>query len=264
MPLRYVIIRDDDTNALTPIDCLETIYRPFLDHNLPVSLAVIPCVDTRICRTTGEAECYLPNPTTALADRIPIGKNPKLVHYLSSTAYELAMHGCYHTQNEFDMQDRAQVIQCIETGFKHFLEAGLQKPTAFVAPYEAISKVAFSELVKQFATLSSNWYSLKKVPYAFWPALTLKKLSGNQHWRAAHCLCLSRPQQFFSSIPYTLDEIIEYIENNQLTILLTHWWEFFDNEGARKKALLHELARYLAASPTIKVVTLNRNPLTLL
>ena len=37
--MRYVILRDDDTNALTPIECLETLYRPFLDRGLPVNLA---------------------------------------------------------------------------------------------------------------------------------------------------------------------------------------------------------------------------------
>ena len=40
--MRYVILRDDDTNALTPVACLERLYRPFLDRGLPVSLAAIP------------------------------------------------------------------------------------------------------------------------------------------------------------------------------------------------------------------------------
>ena len=29
--MHYVILRDDDTNALTPVGCLEQLYRPFLD-----------------------------------------------------------------------------------------------------------------------------------------------------------------------------------------------------------------------------------------
>ncbi len=37
---RYVILRDDDTNALTPIECLDQLYRPFLRLGLPVNLAV--------------------------------------------------------------------------------------------------------------------------------------------------------------------------------------------------------------------------------
>ena len=35
--MRYVILRDDDTNALTPVDCLERLYRPFLNRGLPVN-----------------------------------------------------------------------------------------------------------------------------------------------------------------------------------------------------------------------------------
>ena len=44
--MRYVIIRDDDTNASTPVECLERLYRPFLERGLPVNLAVIPDVST--------------------------------------------------------------------------------------------------------------------------------------------------------------------------------------------------------------------------
>src|SRR5262245_34983642 len=42
--MHYVILRDDDTNALTPRACLERLYRPFLDRGLPVNLATIPDV----------------------------------------------------------------------------------------------------------------------------------------------------------------------------------------------------------------------------
>src|SRR5947207_14714145 len=42
--MRYVILRDDDTNALTPVENLERLYRPFLDRGLPVNLSVIPDV----------------------------------------------------------------------------------------------------------------------------------------------------------------------------------------------------------------------------
>ena len=34
-----VILRDDDTSAVTPRDCLERLYRPFLSRGLPVNLA---------------------------------------------------------------------------------------------------------------------------------------------------------------------------------------------------------------------------------
>jgi hypothetical protein len=46
--MRYVILRDDDTNALTPVECLERLYRPFLNLGLPVNLATIPKVRTDV------------------------------------------------------------------------------------------------------------------------------------------------------------------------------------------------------------------------
>src|SRR6185503_21362603 len=57
--MRYVILRDDDTNALTPVECLERLYRPFLDRNLPVNLAVIPDVSTNALTPDGKTEGFL-------------------------------------------------------------------------------------------------------------------------------------------------------------------------------------------------------------
>ena len=57
--MHYVILRDDDTNALTPVECLEQLYRPFLDRSLPVNLAVIPNVRTDTLSTDGVLEKYL-------------------------------------------------------------------------------------------------------------------------------------------------------------------------------------------------------------
>src|SRR5438309_9582293 len=57
--MRYVIIRDDDTNALTPVECLERLYRPLLHRGLPVNLATIPNVATDTTMTDGRLEGYL-------------------------------------------------------------------------------------------------------------------------------------------------------------------------------------------------------------
>src|SRR5436190_17389012 len=57
--MRYVILRDDDTNALTPVDCLERLYRPFLDRGFPVNLAVIPEVRTDAVGPDGRREGFL-------------------------------------------------------------------------------------------------------------------------------------------------------------------------------------------------------------
>jgi hypothetical protein len=57
--MRYVILRDDDTNALTEPHCLERLYRPFLERGLPVNLATIPEVDLNTRMADGTPEGYL-------------------------------------------------------------------------------------------------------------------------------------------------------------------------------------------------------------
>ena len=80
--MRYVILRDDDTNALTPVDCLERLYRPFLDHGLPVNLAVIPNVATDTTQPDGKLEGFLFAKTGIKASTAQIGSNPQLTRYL--------------------------------------------------------------------------------------------------------------------------------------------------------------------------------------
>src|SRR5438445_8750645 len=100
--MRYVILRDDDTNALTPIECLERLYRPFLERGLPVNLAVIPKVRTDVLGGNGRREGYLPANSPPLRDAVPIGSNSNLVRYLQENAgFHIVQHGYQHTFNEF-------------------------------------------------------------------------------------------------------------------------------------------------------------------
>src|ERR1043165_1342316 len=122
--MRYVIIRDDDTNAFTPVECLERLYRPFLDRGLPVNLAVIPAVtldakmgDGRpegfllkraeratvgVAASAGEIDLRAAAPTVVSepvvhtgAERTrPIGENQALVDYmLDNPGYKIVQHG---------------------------------------------------------------------------------------------------------------------------------------------------------------------------
>ena len=95
--MRYVILRDDDTNALTPVECLERLYRPFLDRNLPVNLALIPDVATNALPPDGKPEGFLFAKNGTRAATVPIGESPKLVNYLRENAgYQVVQHGCHH------------------------------------------------------------------------------------------------------------------------------------------------------------------------
>src|SRR5438876_6395038 len=104
--MRYVILRDDDTNALTPIECLESLYRPFLDRGLPVNLSVIPEVRANLTRPDGASEAFLMGWRGNGSETRPIGQNPKLVRYLQKNpAYHVIQHGCHHDKFEFAGED---------------------------------------------------------------------------------------------------------------------------------------------------------------
>src|SRR5580693_2788373 len=101
--MHYVILRDDDTNALTPVECLERLYRPFLDRGLPVNLAVIPRVSTETLRQDGQPEGFLFAKNGEKRLSVPIGQNVELVRYLKGNAsYEIVQHGYHHSLFEFD------------------------------------------------------------------------------------------------------------------------------------------------------------------
>src|SRR5204863_9622131 len=108
--MRYVILRDDDTNALTPVECLERLYRPFLDRGLPVNLATIPEVATDTTMADGSPEGYLAWKNGEAAKTVPLAANEKLVRYLSENpGYHLLQHGCHHHWMEFDSADPAEI-----------------------------------------------------------------------------------------------------------------------------------------------------------
>src|SRR5882672_11121215 len=101
--MHYVILRDDDTNAFTPVEHLERLYRPFLDGNLPVNLATIPNVNTRVVCPDGQREGYLAFANGTKQTHRAMDENPELVHYLrSNPGYHIVQHGYDHSYFEFE------------------------------------------------------------------------------------------------------------------------------------------------------------------
>src|SRR5256885_1745195 len=101
--MRYGIFCDDDTKALTPPECLETLYRPLLERGLPVNLAVIPNVALDTTMPDGRPEGFLVYKNGQLHRTAPIGTNQRLVSYLrQNRSYHIVQHGYYHDYFEFD------------------------------------------------------------------------------------------------------------------------------------------------------------------
>ena len=54
-----------------------------------------------------------------------------------------------------------------------------------------------------------------------------------------------------------LGGIIHYLNTQQLTVLVTHWWEYFRGPEADSEFIefLHETASYVATHPELKAIS---------
>ena len=259
--MRYVIIRDDDTNALTPIECLERLYRPFLDRGLPVNLATIPDVNTSTTMSDGCLEGFLLNRNGHRDGTVPIGTNQKLVRYLlENSGYHIVQHGCHHDYLEFDSSAAQDIAHRLDQGTKLLMEAGFPRPQAFVAPYDKLSRASLLEVAARFRVLSTGWFELGRLPCAWWPKYALKKIRHTPHWKVGDTLLLSHPGCLLSytrTSQQMLDAIMKNVNERQVTVLVTHWWEYFRNHQPDERFIdfLHQTANYLATHPDIKVIS---------
>ncbi len=263
--MRYVILRDDDTNALTPVEYLERLYRPFLSRGMPVNLAVIPHVRTDVTYGRNILEGFLVTRNGTKEKLIPIGSNRGLVEYLlSNPGYCVAQHGCTHEfirgGCEFEQHHRADLVRRLEHGCQLLVEAGFPRPETFVAPYDRFTRVSMEEVSKRFRIISTAWFELGRLPYRWWPRYLLNKAARRSHWAAGQTVLLSHPRCYLSfrrDYGTMLDEIKEAIGSRQVTVLVAHWWEFFRDQqpDAEFIGILHSLADYLAQAQDVRVVT---------
>ena len=293
--MRYVILRDDDTNALTPVECLERLYRPFLDRNLPVNLAVIPDVSTNALTPDGKAEGFLfakndaagpgsasvppascnsieweragvgggvceKNDELAMST-VPIADNPELVRYLrENSGYHVVQHGCHHDCFEFDRKSPADIAARLDHGTELLTAAGFPRPVTFVAPHDKLSRPSYREVAKRFQVISSGWFELERLPMTWWPKYFAKKAHHTPHWRVNGTLLLSHPGCLLSAqrdYGPMLNEVIRSVNSRKLTVLVTHWWEYFQNGQPNDPFIrvLHQTADYLASEKDLKVIS---------
>ena len=261
--MRYVILRDDDTNALTPIECLERLYRPFLDSGLPVNLSVIPEVRASLTLPDGRPEGFLMGRTGEPDQTKPIGQNVKLVRYLTKNpGYHIVQHGCHHDRFEFASRDRAEIGRRLEQGTRRLLEAGFPRPQTFVAPHDQLSDVSFLEAARHFYVISTGWFELRRLPLRWWPKYARRRLLKTAHWQAGNTILLSHPGCLLScyrAYDRMLETVTSTISRQHLTVLVTHWWEYFRNNESDDALIeiLHQIARYLARQPSVEVVSFN-------
>jgi hypothetical protein len=259
--MHLVILRDDDTNALTPIECLERLYRPFLDRGLPVNLATIPEVSTSVTFPDGRPEGFLWPQTKPIPGTRAIGSNRGLADYLlDNPGFCVVQHGLHHDYFEFDRDDRQEIRRRLDRGTKLLQEAGFPRPPAFVAPYDKFSRISLSEAAKRFPVISSGWYESRRLPLAWWPRYFLKKVFRAPHWRVRNVALLSHPGCLLSCHrprETMLTEVKKAVRRSGLTVLVTHWWEYFQDSRPDEAFIrqLHETASFLGGDPTIRVIS---------
>ncbi|HWW03050.1 MAG TPA: DUF2334 domain-containing protein [Candidatus Acidoferrum sp.] len=259
--MRFVILRDDDTNALTPVECLERLYRPFLGRGLPVNLAIIPDVRTDAVRPDGRTEQFLFAKNGCRELTLPIGDNEEMVRYLrANPGYQVVQHGYDHSLFEFDSENAGDIRDRLEQGTQLLLAAGFSRPLAFVAPHDKFSRLSLGEAAKRFPVISTGWFELGRLPVSWWPQYALKKITRTPHWRSGQTLLLSHPGCLLSChrpCQTILNEIKKAVASRVLTVLVTHWWEYF-YEGKPNELfiqVLHDTARWLAEQPDLKVIS---------
>jgi hypothetical protein len=248
-----VIIRDDDTNATTPIEWLDRLYRPFLDRGMPVNLSIIPEVrmDTRL--PDGEPEGFLRGPDVGKGCVKAIGENKPLVEYLKKEDYCVAQHGLTHEfingRPEFDQHDVTNVTARLLRG-KELLESAGLGPAAFVAPQDKMSREALRAVARRHPVISAGWYERRRLPYPWLPRYAMKKLARRPHWYVGRTILLTHPGCIlsrFKEYGKMLERVREVVLANELTVLVTHWWEYFPKGEPDEAfiAILHSVADFL-------------------
>ena len=261
MVMRYVILRDDDTNAFTPVECLERLYRPFLERGLPVNLAVIPDVRLDATRPDGLPEQFLFAKNGATELTMPVGDNRTLVNYLrNNPGFQVAQHGYDHSLFEFDSARADDVCDRLDQGTRLLMDAGFSRPQTFVAPYDKFSAVSLRETARRFRVISAGWFEWRRLPSSWRPRYALEKIFRRPHWRVGTTRLLSHPGCLLSRErprATMLEEVKKSVARRQLTVLVTHWWEYFPDgkpDGAFIQ-ILHATADWLAREPDVKVIS---------
>ncbi len=259
--MHYVILRDDDTNAFTPVACLERLYRPFLERGLPVNLAVVPDVRTDAAGLDGRLEQFLFFKNGCADLTKPIGDNEKLVHYLrEQPGFHVVQHGYDHSFLEFDSANAGDIRDRLDQGTRLLTDAGFARPQTFVAPYDKFSAASLRESARQFRVISTGWFELERLPVFWWPKYALGKLAREPHWRIGQTLLLTHPGCLLSQQrprASMLETVKQSVASRRLTVLVTHWWEYFP-DGKPDEAfigILHETAAWLADQPDVKVIS---------
>jgi hypothetical protein len=143
---------------------------------------------------------------------------------------------------------------------QRLVEAGFPRPQTFVAPYDKLSRASLLAVAERFRVLSTGWFELRRLPYSWWPEYLKKKFRGTPHWQVGQTLLLSHPGCLLSyhrSFSRALQGIVQCLQKNQVTVLVTHWWEYFRTGKPDEPFIdfLHETLRHISNRSDLQVIS---------
>ena len=259
--MKLLAIRDDDACFFTDPARLARVHGPLLEKGFPLNLAAIPLVSANVKlrhkRLRGEYEPFISPEYRGREACFQIGDNKALVDFVSRTpGIHIAQHGCSHAyvngMAEFDISDRAKIGEMADSGKEIIEKAFGVRPAFFVAPWDRISRAAYPVLAERFEGISTGWLTKDTVPFSWMPNYIIKKFRHRNYALVGGALMLEHRGCILSpsSVPQAVRELImKNLKMHDIVTLLTHHWEYFNDDGSPNAALLnayHEIVSELS------------------
>jgi hypothetical protein len=270
--MKLVAIRDDDACFFTDSARFALVHAPLLDKGLPLNVAAIPSVSANIKlihdKLQGDYEPFITAQYRGEETCYDIGENKALVDLVSRhRCIEVAQHGYRHAfmngTREFEIQDAREIEKMIRDGAQIMEKAFGARPAFFVAPWNRISRAAFPALAANFDGISAGWLSKDSVPLSWLPKLLIMKLKRRNYIFAGKTLVLENPGCIlskFTPVEAIRGQVMAHIERHEVTVLVTHHWEYFNDDGSldgKFLAAYHALIAEINAQKDVRLASLS-------
>jgi peptidoglycan/xylan/chitin deacetylase (PgdA/CDA1 family) len=259
------LLRDDDTNATTDPDRLERAYAPLLDAGLPITFSVIPRVALDTQAPDGLPERYLPPSLAGVRREVPLTAFSPWAQWLRAHGEQcsVAQHGLDHRRvrggTELGSLTYREAEARVRLGRDILHDALGTDPTAFVAPWDALSPEALEVVVERFPVVSTSWLGPRRLPLRWWPAHVAERLSRSEVVPLGQSIVLRHrgglvgPHTDPADVAGILDRLSIGAE---VTVVVLHHWMFWDRPDPHP--VVTALARALRGRPVVQVERLAR------
>jgi len=248
--MKYILIRDDDLNYHTSIEQLNGVYSYIFDHHIPINFATIPAVNTSAITSSsdfgvGTYEPFIPKEVAGVDKEWAIDKNRELIAYLKNIENgEFLLHGYTHfgipPAYEFENNDKDVIIDKLTKGREIFKRAFGQTPATFVAPQDKYSPTAFQIIKENFEIFSLGWIDKTRIDTKLKAKYYWMKLTKNNYIKEGNMAIFEHPGCLFSkfkSTEETMKQLDHYIAQHKVTIIVTHHWEFYEDDKPNQKLI---------------------------